>query len=98
MDKQIMIIGPIGVGKSMLRRALMALELRMRVTAVDVDNVEHKQGEINAVWLDELAPNKKQAVVIRGFEPLYEAHVMVDDRFKRRNKSDRKRNRANRWR
>ncbi|MCG9964605.1 hypothetical protein [Shewanella cutis] len=86
MDENIVIIGPIGVGKSMLSRALMTLQLRNAVvTVADISDIKPEHGEITGVFLgDPVQP--------------YKPYVMVDDRFKSRNKSDRKRNRANRWR
>lgn len=90
MDKQIILIGGGGVGKSMLRRALMALQLRQLLTVVDVDELKHKQTEINAVFLDDLVPPKRQVIQKAGYRDFSD--------IQRRNKSDRKRNRANRWR
>lgn len=85
MDRNIVIIGACGVGKSMLRRALMELQLRNTVvTVADINDIEPERGEITGVWLDELAPPKPEDSEIK-YMP-------------RRNKSDRKRNRANRWR
>ncbi|MEJ6520315.1 hypothetical protein PQI64_11220 [Shewanella bicestrii] len=130
MDRQIMIIGSIGVGKSMLRRALMELELRQLVTVVDVDEVEPERGEITGAWIDELVsdgkvdesvgkitvkdglPNEIAALIRRtefnGCSLIANRNQYKDLRHglethkvtggKRRNKSERKRNRANSWR
>ncbi|MCT8857558.1 hypothetical protein K5M76_09495 [Shewanella xiamenensis] len=86
MDKNIVIIGACGVGKSMLSRALMTLQLRNAVvTVADISDVKPEHGEITGAWLDELMPPKLEDEESSHFSP-------------RRNKSDRKRNRANRWR
>lgn len=82
MDKRIILIGCVGVGKSTLRKALMQMLLCQPVVIVDNDSI----------------PDKSLAVFLDDMPPLYEPNVMADDRLHRRNKSDRKRNRANRWR
>lgn len=67
MIQTIVFIGGDGLGKSMLGRALMALQLRQLVTVVDVDELKHKQTEINAVFLDYLVPPKRQVIQKAGY-------------------------------
>ncbi|MCH7421287.1 hypothetical protein [Shewanella sp. MM_2022_3] len=86
MDKQIILIGG-GVGKSMLGRALMALRLRSGVvTVADINDIEPENN-----WAQ-----VQDGLPIKIPEFLNESMSMQP--IFRRNKSDRKRNRANRWR
>lgn len=84
MSQTVVFIGGDGVGKSMLGRVLMQVQLSHTVVMVEQDRRMHVDGDVS-----------------------FSVGISLPDCFKepaemhpinRRNKSDRKRNRANRWR
>lgn len=84
MTKTVVLIGGDGVGKSMLVRALMELDLSHKVVIAESDRVTHVDGDVSCSMEIALPDCLKEPAEIR--------HLI------RRNKSDRKRNRADRWR
>lgn len=84
MTKTVVLIGGDGVGKSMLGRALMVLELSHKVVIAEPDRVMQVDGDVFCSVEIALPDCLKEPAEIRHLS--------------RRNKSDRKRNRANRWR
>ncbi len=84
MTKTVVLIGGDGVGKSMLGRALMQLELSHKVVILHQDRVMQVDGDVSCSMEIALPDCLKEPAEIRHLS--------------RRNKSDRKRNRANRWR
>lgn len=84
MIQTIVFIGGDGVGKSMLGRALMQLSLNYTVVTLRQDRVMQVDGDVSCSVEITLPDCLKEPAEIRHLS--------------RRNKSDRKRNRANRWR
>lgn len=88
MSQTIVFVGGDGVGKSMLRMALMELDLKLelsyKVVIAEPDRVTHVDGDVSCSVKISLPDCFKEPA---------EMHPI-----NRRNKSDRKRNRANRWR
>lgn len=84
MTKTVVLIGGDGVGKSMLGRALMQLELSHKVVILNQDRVMQVDGDFSCSVEISLPDCLKEPAEIRHLS--------------RSNKSDRKRNRANRWR
>jgi len=83
MSQTIVLIGGDGVGKSMLGRALMELELSHKVVIAEPDRVMQVDGNFSCSVEISLPDCLKEPAEIRHLS--------------RRNKSDRKRNRADRW-
>lgn len=84
MTKTVVLIGGDSVGKSMLGRALMALELSHKVVILHQDRIMQVDGDVSCSMEIALPDCLKEPADIRYIN--------------RRNKSDRKRNRAERWR
>ncbi|SUI65677.1 hypothetical protein [Shewanella baltica] len=84
MSQTIVFIGGDGVGKSMLGRVLMQAQLSHTVVTVEQDRRMHVDGDVSF------------SVGISLQECFKDPAEMLP--INRRNKSDRKRNRANRWR
>lgn len=88
MSKTVVLIGGNGVGKSMLGRALMELNLKLdlshKVVIAESDRVTKVDGDVCCSVEIALPDCLKEPAEIRHLS--------------RRNKSDRKRNRADRWR
>ncbi len=84
MTKTVVLIGGDGVGKSMLGRALMQLSLNNTVVTVEQDRRIDVDGDVSFSVGISLPDCLKEPADIRYIS--------------RRNKSDRKRNRAERWR
>lgn len=88
MTKTVVLIGGDGVGKSMLVRALMELNLKLelshKVVIEEPDRVMQVDGDVSCSMEIALPDCLKEPAEIRHLS--------------RRNKSDRKRNRADRWR
>jgi ABC-type oligopeptide transport system ATPase subunit len=84
MIQTIVFIGGDGVGKSMLGRVLMELELSHKVLIAEPDRVMQVDGDVSCSVEIALPDCLKEPDEIRHLS--------------RRNKSDRKRNRADRWR
>ncbi|MEL4247781.1 hypothetical protein [Shewanella xiamenensis] len=84
MTKTVVLIGGNGVGKSMLGRALMQLSLNYTVVTLRQYRVMQVDGDVSCSVEIALPDCLKEPAEIRHLS--------------RRNKSDRKRNRADRWR
>lgn len=84
MSQTIVFIGGDGVGKSMLGRVLMQVQLSNTVVTVEQDRRMHVDGDVSFSVGISLPECFKEPAEMHG---IY-----------RRNKSDRKRNRAIRWR
>lgn len=84
MSQTIVFIGGDGVGKSMLGRVLMQVQLSNTVVTLEQDRRITVDGDVSC------------SVVISLPECFKEPAEMLP--INRRNKSDRKRNRADRWR
>lgn len=84
MSQTIVFIGGEGVGKSMLGRVLMQVQLSNTVVTLEQDRRITVDGDVSCSVVISLPECFKEPAEMR--------HIS------RRNKSDRKRNRANRWR
>lgn len=84
MSKTVVLIGGDGVGKSTLVRALMQLSLNHTVVTVEQNRRMHVDGDVSFSVGISLPECFKEPAEI--------------GQISRRNKSDRKRNRADRWR
>lgn len=84
MSQTVVFIGGDGVGKSMLGRVLMQVQLSHTVVTVEQNRRMHVDGDVSFSVGISLPDCFKDPAEMR--------HIS------RRNKSDRKRNRADRWR